>query len=83
MRFGFSGTAAETRAVCVLLLALLPGQTAPDWRLAVYSSALQSESDLERLSAVKGVPLLLHQLGSKSYSALYSTLVYVLVPCLL
>ncbi|XP_062843465.1 serine/threonine-protein kinase ATR [Trichomycterus rosablanca] len=65
---------AETRARCVLLLALLPKQTGADWRIAVYRSTLQSESELERVSAVRGLPLLLHRLGSKSYNALHNTL---------
>ncbi|KAF7692277.1 serine/threonine-protein kinase ATR isoform X2 [Silurus meridionalis] len=64
----------ETRGRCVFLLSLLPQQTSVDWRASVYQSALQSENETERLSAVKGFPLLFHQLGTKPYILLHTTL---------
>ncbi|XP_060762548.1 serine/threonine-protein kinase ATR isoform X2 [Neoarius graeffei] len=64
----------ETRGRCVFLLSLLPQQTSVDWRVGVYQCALQSENEMEHLSAVKGLPLLIHQLGTKPYNLLHTTL---------
>ncbi|MCJ8745326.1 hypothetical protein PDJAM_G00128900 [Pangasius djambal] len=64
----------ETRGRCVFLLSLLPQQTNADWRVSVYQCALQSENETERLSAVRGLPLLVHQLGDKAYSLLHTAL---------
>lgn len=64
----------ETRGRCVFLLSLLPQQTSAEWRVVVYQCALQSESETERLSAVRGFPLLVHQLGTKPHDLLHTTL---------
>ncbi|XP_053507281.1 serine/threonine-protein kinase ATR [Ictalurus furcatus] len=64
----------ETRGRCVFLLSLLPQQTSAEWRVVVYQCALQSESETERLSAVRGFPLLVHQLGTKPHNLLHTTL---------
>ncbi|XP_066508582.1 serine/threonine-protein kinase ATR-like [Hoplias malabaricus] len=64
----------RTRAKCVFLLALLPGQCCAEWRLAVYRYSLQSLSETERCSAVRGFPLLLHRLGAKSHTLIHSIL---------
>lgn len=61
----------------MFLLSLLPQQTSVDWRVGVYQCALQSENEMERLSAVKGLPLLIHQLGTKPYNLLHTTLTYI------
>ncbi|KAF5895245.1 Serine/threonine-protein kinase ATR, partial [Clarias magur] len=66
----------ETRGRCVLLLSLLPQQTSAEWRVFVYQCALQSESETERLSAVRGFPLLAHQLGTKPHNLLSTTLMF-------
>ncbi|XP_076837125.1 serine/threonine-protein kinase ATR isoform X2 [Brachyhypopomus gauderio] len=64
----------QTRAHCVYLLALLPGEVCADWRSSVYHWALRDESETERASAVRGFPILVHQLGLKSYDLLHDTL---------
>uniref|UniRef100_A0A8C2EDE4 Serine/threonine-protein kinase ATR n=1 Tax=Cyprinus carpio TaxID=7962 RepID=A0A8C2EDE4_CYPCA len=66
--------AAQTRAHCVFLLALLSKSVCGDWRSSVYRWALQSNSESERASAVRGFPLLLHNLGVKSYSLIHEVL---------
>uniref|UniRef100_A0A672LJ68 Serine/threonine-protein kinase ATR n=1 Tax=Sinocyclocheilus grahami TaxID=75366 RepID=A0A672LJ68_SINGR len=68
--------AAQTRAHCVFLLALLSKSVCGDWRSSVYRWALQSNSESERASAVRGFPLLLHNLGVKSYSLIHEVLLY-------
>uniref|UniRef100_A0A671M5G3 Serine/threonine-protein kinase ATR n=1 Tax=Sinocyclocheilus anshuiensis TaxID=1608454 RepID=A0A671M5G3_9TELE len=65
---------AQTRAHCVFLLALLSKSVCGDWRSSVYRWALQSNSESERASAVRGFPLLLHNLGVKSYSLIHEVL---------
>uniref|UniRef100_A0A9J8BPM9 Serine/threonine-protein kinase ATR n=1 Tax=Cyprinus carpio carpio TaxID=630221 RepID=A0A9J8BPM9_CYPCA len=67
---------AQTRAHCVFLLALLSKSVCGDWRSSVYRWALQSNSESERASAVRGFPLLLHNLGVKSYSLIHEVLLY-------
>ncbi|XP_072524827.1 serine/threonine-protein kinase ATR [Salminus brasiliensis] len=64
----------QTRARCVFLLALLPKQTCSEWRSAVFRWALQSQTETERSSAVRGFPLLLHRLGVKYYSLIHDAL---------
>ncbi|KAI4897685.1 hypothetical protein NFI96_015723 [Prochilodus magdalenae] len=64
----------QTRAHCVFLLGLLPKQVCPEWRSAVFRWALQSQSVMERCSAVRGFPLLLHRLGVKSHSLIHDVL---------
>ncbi|GAA6081630.1 serine/threonine-protein kinase ATR isoform X1, partial [Tachysurus ichikawai] len=64
----------EVRARCTFLLSLLPQQMSADWRVTVYQCALQSENETEHLSAVRGLPLLIHQLGTKPYNLLNTTL---------
>lgn len=71
--------AAQTRAHCVFLLALLSKSVCGDWRSSVYRWALQSNSESERASAVRGFPLLLHNLGVKSYSLIHEVLLYVIL----
>ncbi|MGH0145669.1 UNVERIFIED_CONTAM: hypothetical protein FKN15_015304 [Acipenser sinensis] len=66
--------ALQTQAHCVYLLSLLPKNTCPDWRSAVYRWALQSQSEAVRASAVKAFPKLLHHLGIKSYSLIHEVL---------
>uniref|UniRef100_A0AAR2K244 Serine/threonine-protein kinase ATR n=1 Tax=Pygocentrus nattereri TaxID=42514 RepID=A0AAR2K244_PYGNA len=61
----------QTRARCAFLLALLPRQACPEWRSAVFRWTLQSQSESERCSAVRGFPILLHRLGVKSYSLIH------------
>ncbi|XP_016399857.1 serine/threonine-protein kinase ATR [Sinocyclocheilus rhinocerous] len=65
---------AQTQAHCVFLLALLSKSVCSDWRSSVYRWALQSNSESERASAVRGFPLLLHNLGVKSYSLIHEVL---------
>uniref|UniRef100_A0AAY5EBA3 Serine/threonine-protein kinase ATR n=1 Tax=Electrophorus electricus TaxID=8005 RepID=A0AAY5EBA3_ELEEL len=67
----------QTRAHCVFLLALLPGEVCVDWRATVYRWALQDNSETERAGAVRGFPILLHQLGVKSYGLIIEDLMYV------
>uniref|UniRef100_A0A673FQK8 Serine/threonine-protein kinase ATR n=1 Tax=Sinocyclocheilus rhinocerous TaxID=307959 RepID=A0A673FQK8_9TELE len=67
---------AQTQAHCVFLLALLSKSVCSDWRSSVYRWALQSNSESERASAVRGFPLLLHNLGVKSYSLIHEVLLY-------
>uniref|UniRef100_A0A8C1FGI4 Serine/threonine-protein kinase ATR n=1 Tax=Cyprinus carpio carpio TaxID=630221 RepID=A0A8C1FGI4_CYPCA len=57
---------AQTRAHCVFLLALLSKSVCGDWRSSVYRWALQSNSESERASAVRGFPLLLSRLQDSS-----------------
>uniref|UniRef100_A0A3B4CRJ6 Serine/threonine-protein kinase ATR n=1 Tax=Pygocentrus nattereri TaxID=42514 RepID=A0A3B4CRJ6_PYGNA len=64
----------QTRARCAFLLALLPRQACPEWRSAVFRWTLQSQSESERCSAVRGFPILLHRLGVKSYSLIHDVL---------
>ncbi|XP_041120696.1 serine/threonine-protein kinase ATR-like [Polyodon spathula] len=64
----------QTQAHCVYLLSLLPKNTCPDWRSAVYRWALQSQSEAVRASAVKAFPKLLCHLGIKSYSSVREVL---------
>uniref|UniRef100_A0AAY5ETL9 Serine/threonine-protein kinase ATR n=1 Tax=Electrophorus electricus TaxID=8005 RepID=A0AAY5ETL9_ELEEL len=64
----------QTRAHCVFLLALLPGEVCVDWRATVYRWALQDNSETERAGAVRGFPILLHQLGVKSYGLIIEDL---------
>ncbi|MGH0119838.1 UNVERIFIED_CONTAM: hypothetical protein FKN15_043271 [Acipenser sinensis] len=66
--------ALQTQAHCVYLLSLLPKNTCPDWRSAIYRWALQSQSEAVRASAVKAFPKLLHHLGIKSYSLIHEVL---------
>ncbi|XP_047662216.1 serine/threonine-protein kinase ATR isoform X3 [Tachysurus fulvidraco] len=74
----------KVRARCTFLLSLLPQQMSADWRVTVYQCALQSENETEHLSAVRGLPLLIHQLGTKPYNLLNTTLksrLQVFSPC--
>ncbi|TRY93694.1 hypothetical protein DNTS_029400 [Danionella cerebrum] len=64
----------QTRAHCVFLLSLLSKSVCCDWRSAVYRWALQSKSEVERVSAVRGFPLLLHHIGAKSHSLIHEVL---------
>ncbi|KAL6468384.1 hypothetical protein MHYP_G00240610 [Metynnis hypsauchen] len=64
----------QTRSRCAFLLALLPRQACPEWRSALFRWTLQSQSESERCSAVRGFPILLHRLGVKSYSLIHDVL---------
>ncbi|TST47705.1 Serine/threonine-protein kinase ATR [Bagarius yarrelli] len=67
-------TTGVVRGRCVFLLSLLPQRTSADWRVVVYQCALQSENEMERLSAVRGFPHLIHHLGIKPYNLMHNTL---------
>uniref|UniRef100_A0AAY4APV8 Serine/threonine-protein kinase ATR n=1 Tax=Denticeps clupeoides TaxID=299321 RepID=A0AAY4APV8_9TELE len=64
----------KMQAHCVFLLSLLPKEVCPDWRTAVYRWALQSKSEVIRADAVRGLPILLHNLGFKASSLIHESL---------
>ncbi|KAG9343603.1 hypothetical protein JZ751_013773 [Albula glossodonta] len=64
----------SARAHCVFLLSLQPKKTCPDWRSSVYRWSLQGQSEGVRSCAVRGFPILLHNLGMKSYSLIHEVL---------
>ncbi|XP_042558922.1 serine/threonine-protein kinase ATR [Clupea harengus] len=64
----------QMQAHCVFLMALLPKKVFPDWRSAVYRWALHSMNEQVRAETVRGFPILLHNLGVKSYCLIHEVL---------
>ncbi|XP_066475341.1 serine/threonine-protein kinase ATR [Tiliqua scincoides] len=62
--------ATEAQSECIFLLSLIPRRLCLKWRNSVYHHALQSSHEVIRANCVKGFPILLHQLGVKSYTTL-------------
>ncbi|XP_076149495.1 serine/threonine-protein kinase ATR isoform X1 [Alosa pseudoharengus] len=64
----------QMQAHCVFLMSLLPKKVCPDWRSSVYRWALHSINEEVRAETVRGFPILLHNLGVKSYGLIHEVL---------
>ncbi|KAL2098334.1 hypothetical protein ACEWY4_007541 [Coilia grayii] len=71
----------QMQAQCVFLISLLPKSVCPEWRSAVYQWALDSCNEQERAEAVRGFPILLHNLGVKSFGLINEVLLSRLQDC--
>ncbi|XP_035661643.1 serine/threonine-protein kinase ATR-like [Branchiostoma floridae] len=65
---------AEAESLCVNLLALVPREVAPKWRIHIMKAALNDSSVQVRTSLVRSFPILLHTLGHNSHHLVYDIL---------
>eukprot|EP00058_Branchiostoma_floridae_P009059 XP_002594547.1 hypothetical protein BRAFLDRAFT_104468 [Branchiostoma floridae] len=64
----------EAESLCVHLLALVPREVAPKWRIHIMKAALNDSRVQVRTSLVRSFPILLHTLGHNSHHLVYDIL---------